>query len=51
MQEKLLQELTAGVYWRADSEDCMTIMDGRNDQKRVEIIAEQLMHWRSIRTA
>lgn len=42
---------TSGVYWRADSEDCMTIMDGRDDQKRAELIAEQLAHWKSIRAA
>ena len=42
---------TAGVYLRADSEDCMTIMDGRDDQKRAELIAEQLRHWKSIKNA
>jgi hypothetical protein len=39
---------TAGVYWRADPEDCASIMDGRDDQRRVELIAEQLRHWKSV---
>jgi hypothetical protein len=41
---------TAGVYWRADPED-MSILDGRDDQKRAELIAERLKHWKSIKTA
>ena len=41
---------TAGVYLRADSEDCLSILDGRDDQKRAELIAEQLRHWKSIKT-
>lgn len=39
---------TAGVYWRADPEDCASIMDGRDDRRRVELIAEQLRHWKSV---
>ncbi|MCM3902851.1 MAG: hypothetical protein ND866_14190 [Pyrinomonadaceae bacterium] len=39
---------TAGVYWRADPED-MSIMDGRDDRKRAELIAERLTHWKSIK--
>lgn len=40
---------TSGLYLRADSEECATIMEGRDDKKRVELIAEQLQQWRSIR--
>ena len=42
-----LNERTSGVYLRADSED-MSIMDGRDDQRRVELIAERLKQWKSI---
>ena len=41
---------TAGVYWRADPED-MSILDGHDDRKRAELIAEQLKRWRSIKSA
>jgi Predicted nucleotide-binding protein containing TIR-like domain len=41
---------TAGVYWRADPED-MSILDGRDDRKRAELIAERLRHWQSIKNA
>ena len=41
---------TAGVYWRADPED-MSILDGRDDRKRAELIAERLRHWKSIKNA
>lgn len=40
---------TAGVYWRADPED-LSILDGRDDRKRAELIAERLRHWKSIKT-
>jgi hypothetical protein len=39
---------TAGVYWRADPED-MSILDGSDDRKRAELIAERLGHWKSIK--
>jgi hypothetical protein len=39
---------TSGVYWRADSDD-MSILDGRDDRKRAELIAERLMQWKSIK--
>jgi hypothetical protein len=39
---------TAGVYWRADPED-MGILDGRDDRKRAQLIAERLRHWKSIK--
>jgi hypothetical protein len=38
---------TSGVYLRADPEDT-SILDGRDDQKRAELIAERLRHWKSI---
>jgi len=41
---------TAGVYWRADPED-ISILDGRDDRKRAELIAERLTHWKSIKNA
>jgi hypothetical protein len=41
---------TAGVFLRAEPTD-MSILDGRNDQKRVELIAERLRHWKSIKSA
>ena len=41
---------TSGVYLRADAED-MSIMDGRDDQRRAELIAEQLKRWKSITIA
>jgi hypothetical protein len=39
---------TAGVYWRANPED-MGILDGPDDRKRAELIAERLSHWKSIK--
>jgi hypothetical protein len=41
---------TAGVYWRADPED-MGILDGNDDRRRAELIAERLSRWRSITNA
>ena len=41
---------TSGVYLRADPED-MSILDGRDDRKRAELIAERLRHWKSIKNA
>jgi Predicted nucleotide-binding protein containing TIR-like domain len=41
---------TAGVYLRADPED-LNILDGRDDRKRAELIAERLRHWKSIKNA
>jgi hypothetical protein len=37
---------TAGVFWRAEPED-MSILDGRDDAKRGELIAERLRQWKS----
>ena len=41
---------TAGVFWRADPED-MGILDGHDDRRRAELIAERLTRWRSIANA
>ena len=41
---------TAGVYLRADAEDLATL-DGRDDKKRTELIAQQLQRCASIRNA
>jgi hypothetical protein len=41
---------TSGVYLRADLED-MTILDGRDDRRRAQLIAERLRHWKSITRA
>jgi hypothetical protein len=45
-----LGERTSGVYLRADPED-LAILDGRDDRKRAELIAERLSHWQSITSA
>jgi hypothetical protein len=39
---------TTGVYLRADPED-LSILDGRDNKRRVELIAERLSHWKSIK--
>jgi len=41
---------TSGEYLRADPAD-MSILDGRDDRKRAELIAEQMSHWKSIKSA
>ena len=41
---------TSGIYLRADPDD-VSIMDGRDDQKRAELIAERLMNWKTIKSA
>ena len=41
---------TSGVYLRADPDD-LSILDGRDDQKRAELLAERLKHWTSIANA
>src|SRR3954452_24194017 len=40
---------TSGVYLRADPTD-MSILDGRDDRQRAELIAERLRHWKSIKS-
>jgi hypothetical protein len=37
---------TSGVYWRAEPED-LSILDGRDDEKRGELITERLRQWKS----
>lgn len=37
---------TSGAYWRADPSD-LSILDGRDDQKRAALIAERLEQWKS----
>ena len=41
---------TSGVYLRANPED-MSILDGRDDRRRAELIAERLAHWKSTTNA
>jgi len=40
---------TSGVYLRAEPTD-MSILDGRDDRQRAELIAERLRHWVSIKS-
>ena len=40
---------TAGVYLRADPED-LSILDSRDDHKRVELIAERLQYWKQTKS-
>ena len=44
-----LNARTAGVYWRADPED-MSILDGSDDRRRADLLAERLRQWKSIAT-
>jgi hypothetical protein len=41
---------TSGVYWRAQPEDLSTL-DGSDDQRRAQLIAERLAQWKSITNA
>ena len=41
---------TVGVYWRAEPDD-LNVLDGRDAQRRADLIAEQLTHWKSIKNA
>jgi CAP12/Pycsar effector protein, TIR domain len=45
-----LNARTSGVYWRADPDDT-GILDGRDDQKRAALIADQLTRCKSFRNA
>jgi hypothetical protein len=38
---------TSGVYLRADPED-LSVLDGRDDRRRAELLAARLAHWRSM---
>ena len=40
---------TAGVFLRAEPTD-LSILDGRDDQKRAELIAERLRSWKAMRS-
>jgi len=42
-----LNARTSGVYLRADPED-LAVLDGRDNQRRVQLIAERLGDWKSI---
>src|SRR6516225_2210504 len=48
--EPEVNERTSGSYLRANPED-LSILDGRDDRKRAELIAEQMSHWKSIKSA
>jgi hypothetical protein len=41
---------TAGIFLRAEPND-MSILDGRDDRGRVDLIAERLRHWNAIKSA
>jgi hypothetical protein len=38
---------TSGVYWRADPED-LSVLDGNDDRRRAELLAERLKNWKSV---
>ena len=38
---------TVGVYWRADPED-LSVLDGGDDRRRAELMAERLRQWQSV---
>jgi CAP12/Pycsar effector protein, TIR domain len=41
---------TAGTYWRADPQD-VSVLDGGDERKRAELIAERMRQWKSIKSA
>ena len=41
---------TVGVYLRAEAED-MTVLDGKDNKRRVKLIGERLKHWKSLKSA
>jgi hypothetical protein len=45
-----LNARTSGVYLRADPED-LSLLDGQDDRRRAELIAERLKRWKSIASA
>ena len=45
-----LHARTSGIYLRAEPED-LSILDGRDDRKRVDLIAERLRYCKSLRNA
>src|SRR5947207_11837739 len=48
--DPIVNARTSGVYLRADPED-MSILDGRDDRQRAELIAERRGRWKSITNA
>ncbi len=42
-----LNARTSGVYWRAEPED-LSILDGSDDRRRAELMAERLKQWKAI---
>lgn len=45
-----LNARTSGVYWRADPED-LSVLDGSDDRRRADLIAERLTRWKSMANA
>ena len=41
---------TVGVYLRAEPED-LTVLDGGDSRQRVQLIADRLKHWTSLKEA
>jgi hypothetical protein len=41
---------TSGVYLRADADD-LSVLDGGDDTKRAELLAERMKRWKSIENA
>ena len=41
---------TSGVYVRAEPED-LSVLDGNDDRRRLDLIAERLRHWQAVRSA
>ena len=48
--DRKINARTSGVYLRAEPGD-ISILDGRDDQQRAQLIAERLRHWKSIANA
>jgi hypothetical protein len=46
----MVSSRTSGVYLRADAAD-LGILDGRDDRRRAELIAERIRHWKSMANA
>ena len=49
-EDAIKEGIGTGVYWRADPGD-MSVLDGEDDRRRAELIAERLKHWKSIKNA
>jgi hypothetical protein len=46
-KDRSLNVRTSGVYLRADPQD-LSVLDGRDDQQRAELIAQRLKDWKSM---